>query len=182
MKKVVLVFGLIGGGIIVALMFLTMPFVDMADPEKMEMGKVIGYSTMIIALSTIFFGIKTYRDKYNGGVVKFGKGFLVGLYITLIATAMYAIGWEGFMVATGSSPQKFADQYMTSQVKILEDAGATAEAIKAKTDEINSMMKYYTNPLFRFFITMSEMLPVGLLVSLISAAILRRKNVLPANA
>lgn len=182
MKKVVLTFGLIAGAIVVGLMFLTMPLVDVMDESTMTRGMIIGYTTMVISLATIFFGIKVYRDKYNGGSIKFGKGFLIGLYISLIATTMYAFGWEGFMIANGSNPQEFAEQYAAGQMKILEESNATAEEIKTKSAEMKNMMEMYGNPLFRFFMTMLEMLPVGIIVSVICALILKNNKVLPAKA
>jgi hypothetical protein len=38
----------------------------------------------------------------------------------------------------------------------------------------------YSNPLYRLPITFVEMFPVGVLISLISAAVLRNSRVLPA--
>src|SRR5690349_19857432 len=90
MKRIVLIFGLIGGVIVTSLMLLMLP----ETKEDFKSGEIIGYSTMLIALSSIFFAIKLHRDKNLGGSITFGKGFLLGLYITLVAGVIYSIGWE----------------------------------------------------------------------------------------
>src|SRR6185295_11300925 len=95
MKKVVLTFGLIAGAIIVVLMFATMPLQN--NPQLRNSGHLIGYTTMLIAFSMIFFAIKSYRDQHQNGVITFGKGMQIGLLITLIASLSYAIGWEFYM-------------------------------------------------------------------------------------
>ena len=67
MKRIVLVLGIISGIIVSGMLFIS--FID--DIVDFENGKVVGYLTMTIALSTIFFGIKTYRDKHQNGIIKF---------------------------------------------------------------------------------------------------------------
>ena len=52
-------------------------------------------------------------------------------------------------------------------------------------DEIAKMEQFkeqYRNPLFRVPVTFLEIFPVGLLIALISAAVLRNSRVLPAAA
>ncbi|MCB0700874.1 MAG: DUF4199 domain-containing protein [Chitinophagales bacterium] len=178
MRKVVLTFGITAGLIVVVLMFLTMPSVLSGD---MEAGEAIGYTTMVLALSSIFFAIKTYRDKYLGGSIKFGKAFVIGLLISLIASFMYSTGWEAYMSINNIDGQEFMESYMDSKVEKMKEVGAAQTEIDAAIEEGKYWMKIMTNPLYRFLFTMfGEMFWVGLIVSLICAAILRNKNVLPA--
>ncbi|HEY8898017.1 MAG TPA: DUF4199 domain-containing protein, partial [Niastella sp.] len=86
MKKTVIVFGLISGLIISALLIIT---TTCYSSNHFEGSEVLGYAGMLVAFSFIFVGIKSYRDKYNGGVISFGKATLTGLYITLIGSTMY---------------------------------------------------------------------------------------------
>lgn len=177
MKKVVLIFGSIAGVISAAMLVITLPYMMEGD---MSGGEVWGYSSMIIALSAIFFGIKSYRDKYLGGVIKFGKAFLLGLYISLLASALYALGWEVSMAVHGVSVQEFIDYYTQCQIDMLQKSGASADKIAALETE-KAVGSWYLNPFLRFLASMVEIFPVGLLVSLISAAILKKKEVLPAS-
>src|ERR1051325_8248852 len=91
MKRIVIVCGLISGCIVSALMGISI-FVSNEHPDY-STGMFIGYAAMVLAFSLIFIGVKMFRDKYNGGVVSFGKAFLVGLYITLIASTIYVATW-----------------------------------------------------------------------------------------
>ncbi len=169
MKKVVLIFGAIGGIIVSSLMFITMG----SGKINFENGELIGYTTMIIALSTIFFAVKSYRDKYADGTIKFGKAFLIGLYVTLIASAMYVASW---MIISHANGDDFMNQYSEYMIKDLTDKGTPQTEIDAKIIEFNEIKELYKNPLFKILFTLIEILPVGLLISLISALILRRKE------
>lgn len=173
MKKIVLIYGGIGGLIIAAMLFITMP---MAMEGKMENGELIGYTTMVIALSTIFIGVKMYRDKHLGGVISFGKAFLVGLYITLVASFLYATGWELYLAIQGIGGNEFMEYYTQCQADQLEKSGASAEKIARMQEQSQSFMTWYNNPVLRFLWTMMiESFPVGLIVALITAAILKKK-------
>src|SRR6478735_4678738 len=91
MKKVVLTFGLISGAIICVMTMATMA-INQAQTD-FKLAEVLGYVSMIVSLSMVFFGIRSYRDNYRQGIISFGKAFQVGLYITLIASFLYVIGW-----------------------------------------------------------------------------------------
>lgn len=180
MKKIVLTFGTISGVILVALFFITDPFGNEMD---MDTSQVIGFATMIVALSTIFVGIKMYRDKHLGGEIKFGKAFLIGILITLVAGVFYSGGWELYVSVKGIDMLKFYDDYAAAGIEKMKSEGATTDEI-AKSMENNEQMKsMVSNPILRFLFTMLvEMFPVGLIISLISAALLRNKNILPAKS
>lgn len=174
MKKIVLVFGLIAGLIVVVMMFITMPF--MKDGDESGYGQLIGYTTMVIALSSIFFAVKAYRDKHLEGHINFGKAFLIGIYISLIASFMYACGWELFLKTSGMNLADFMESFTKPQIEAMRNNGATEQEIADMMVKIKSEMEWYYNPIMRFLFTMfGEMFPVGLLISLISAAILKKK-------
>ncbi|HMF72176.1 MAG TPA: DUF4199 domain-containing protein, partial [Flavitalea sp.] len=84
MKKNVWVFGIISGLVVTAMMLYSAAKISRGD--DFEGNEILGYTTMIVAFSFIFVGIKNYRDKYNQGVVSFGKAFKIGLLITLVAS------------------------------------------------------------------------------------------------
>ncbi|MBC7904447.1 MAG: DUF4199 domain-containing protein, partial [Gemmatimonadaceae bacterium] len=143
------------------------------DKEYSDTGMILGYLTMIIALSMIFFAIKNYRNKQLGGTITFGRAFLVGLYISLIASVIYAAGWELYLKTTGTN---FIEQYSKCQIDNLKAKGGSPEAMKAMNENIEMMKNIYKYPILRFGITILEIFPVGLLVSLIAAFILKRKQ------
>lgn len=166
MKKLVLIFGIIAGLISGGMFFVLHPEDGQMDFSR---GAVYGYLTMAIALSTIFFAVKQYRDKYNDGVINFGKSFLIGLYITLIAGAIYVLCWEIYYTNYASD---FGEQYVTYLESELISQGVSADKRAEELSSTRDMMESYSNSrLMRMGLTLMEIVPVGLLISLISALI-----------
>lgn len=138
-----------------------------------------GYLVMLVALSLIFVGVKRYRDVECGGVVSFGRAFLIGIGIALVAAVIYALGWELYLAVSGKD---FMAEYTASILDRMRVDGATPAAIAAKTAEMRAMAEAYRNPLFRLPMTFVEIFPVGLVVTLVSAALLRNPRLLPARS
>lgn len=136
-----------------------------------------GYLVMLVALSLIFVGVKRYRDVECGGIIGFGRALAVGLGIAAVAAVFYVVGWEAYQGATGFD---FMADYSASIVKAMRASGASQAAIDAKAAELRDMAVQYRNPLFRIPMTFAEVFPVGLLVALVSAALLRNPKLLPA--
>jgi Protein of unknown function (DUF4199) len=171
MKKIVLTFGLIGGAIMAALMFATLPFVDKIGFDK---GEIIGYTTMILAFMMVFFGIRSYRENVSGGRITFGRAFAVGILITLIACVCYVVAWE--IIYFKFMPD-FVDKYASYAIEKVRASGASQQAIDAQMQQMKSFKEMYDNPFINAAMTFAEPFPVGLIVTLISAAILRKRTI-----
>ena len=169
MKKTVLTFGLIGGAIIAVLMSATVPFAHKIGFDK---GLIVGYTTMVCAFLLVYFGIRSYRENVGGGTISFGRAFAVGILITLIVCLCYVITWD---IMYRFFVPDFLDKYATMIIEKMKSAGAAQQAIDTKIKEMNDMKVWYANPFLRAAATMMEPLPVGLLMTLISSAILRKK-------
>ena len=176
MKKVVLIFGGIAGTISALMFVITLPLYR-SGALDMSNGMVIGYTSMIIALSVMFFGIKSYRDNYQHGVITYGQGFKVGILIALIAAVFYAGAWE---ICLKLLYPDFMEFYSACMVKKAEAKGATAVEMAKLQEDIVWMKEIYKKPIQRFGMTMLEIFPVGLILALVFPAILRKKEVLPA--
>ncbi len=172
--KYTLIYGGIAGAIAIGLMTATIAL-DLTGHDSTSM--LVGYLIMLAALSLIFVGVKRYRDVECGGIIRFGRAFLLGLGIAAVAGILYAIGWEVYLAASG---RDFMAEYSASMVETMRVEGATAAAIEAKAAEMRALAESYRNPLFRFPLTFVEIFPVGLLVALVSAALLRNPRLLPA--
>lgn len=179
MLKIVIVYGLIAGVIVAAMIRLWFYFYRQGI-VNLDNGEIFGYGSMIIALSMVFFGIKSYRDNQNGGTIGFWKGVQVGLLISLVAALIYAGAWEIYVQARPDNLNDFLDQYTEHQLNKLRESGAPSERIEHAASEMASFRKMYENPLVRFGITLTEIAPVGIIVTLVSAALLRKKELLPA--
>lgn len=177
MTRIVLIFGLISGAIAAGLMWLLVA-VQNSGLVDIEHGMTLGYATMIIALSLVFFGVKSYRDNH-GGHITFFKGLQVGILISIVCAICYAGSWELYYRGSG---QEFLKKYTATYIDGLKKGGASdAEVTKAET-EMAQFQEMYKNFFVRFGFTLMEIVPVGLIVTLISAALLRRRELLPAAA
>lgn len=172
MKQVTLKYGIIAGVIVAVFMLLTTPLMkDMAT--NYDLAQILGYVSMLLSLSTVFVAIKTFRDKFNSGKVKFGKAFLIGIYITLIAGTIYSLT---FLVYFNFVDNSFIEFYTQSQIEEINAMDISQAAKTEKIAEMSEQMEAYTNPLVMFLVSLFvEYFPVGLVVSLIAAAILRKK-------
>ena len=177
MKKVITTYGIISGIITAGLMLVTMPLFENGTLD-FDNGALIGYAGMVIALSLIFFGIRSFRDNQAGGNLAFGKAFLIGAAITLIASLFYAVAWE---ITYARSGEIFVQQWTDHELKGLREGGATESELQTAKDKWKDFGELYKNPIIRFGMTLTEILPIGLLISLLSAFLLRKKGPLPAN-
>jgi len=174
MTRTVLTYGLISGAILVVLMAITLPLC-MNGTLSFEYSEVLGYTEMILAFLLVFFGIRSYRENAGGGTITFGKAFKVGLFITLITCAVYVISWE--IIYYGFIPD-FADKYAVHMIDRMEKKGEPVAAIAEAKKKMDEFKVAYRNPFFNVGMTFMEVFPVGFLVTLISAGILRRKPAL----
>ncbi len=174
MKKNILIYGLISGLIVSALMLLSVNYVSYCKGNVDYDGSMlIGYASMLIAFSLVFVGTRNYRDKYNGGVISFGKAFKIGFFIVLIASTLYVVSW---LITNYFFMPDFMEKYSAHMIDRLKAGGASPAEIEKETKEMANMAEMYKNPLVKILFTYAEILPVGLLVALISALILKRKN------
>lgn len=134
---------------------------------------LIGYASMLIAFSMVFVGIRNYRDKFNNGTISFGKAFKIGILIVLIASTIYVVSW---LVYYFFFIPDFMDKYGVREIENMKTSGATMTEIESKTKEMAEFAKMYKNPFFNAMMTYAEILPVGLIVTLISALILKSKT------
>jgi hypothetical protein len=170
MKKIVLVYGGIAGVIVGGMFFATWPLHEKGI-INFDNGHLVGYTTMVIALSLIFFAVKSFRDQQSGGNITFGKGLVIGLLITLVAGVLYALTWE-IMYNTVASDfmEKMSQHYYDTAVK----EGASEVKLAELKQEMQEFSVMYENPIIRFGFTLLEIIPVGIIISLISAGLLRK--------
>lgn len=176
MGKYILTYGLISG-IIVGVSLLIGGLA--ASGSGFMVPEWVGYLTMLLALAFVFLGVKKYRDHEQGGVIKFGKALAIGLGISVVAGLIYVASWELYLM---QSDYSFMTQYAEGAIAAKEASGASAEEVAAYREEMAASMENYSKLHFRLFITFLEIFPVGLLVSLVSAALLRNSKFLPARA
>jgi hypothetical protein len=168
MKKTVLTYGLISGAIAAVLLLAHVPFMHALEGST---GLIVGYTGIVLSSLLIFFGVRSYRENVGNGKISFGRGLAVGILIALISAAGYVAAWE---VVYYTNPG-ITDKIFDKTVDDLKAKGAPQDEIDKKFQEVESFKKLYANPLVNVAFTFIEPFPVGLLITLISAGILRRK-------
>ena len=170
-----LIYGGISGAVVVSIISASIAM----DLPSHATSMWVGYLIMLAALSLIFVGVKRYRDVECGGVVRFGRAFGLGLGIAAVAALVYVVGWETYLALSGKD---FMAEYSAGIIEGLRSEGATQAALDAKAAEMRDLAESYRNPLFRVPLTFVEIFPVGLLVALVSAGLLRNPKLLPARS
>src|ERR1700688_62599 len=168
MKKTILTFGLISGAISSLMMVATVPFADRIGFDK---GAIVGYTGIVLAFLLVFFGIRSYRDN-AGGQITFSKAFAVGISITVISCICYVVTWE---ILYFNFLPDFMHKYGAHMIEKAKASGASAAAVQAQVDQVKKYKEMYANPLINAAMTFIEPFPIGLVITLISAAVLRRK-------
>lgn len=170
MRKIVLTFGLIAGAIMSAMLVLTQPFAEQIGFDK---GAILGYTSMVLAFLMVYFGVRSYRDNVAGGSITFGRALGVGLLIMVVASLCYVATWE---IIYFGFPNDFAAKYSAHMIEQARAAGATEAQLATKVKEMAEYQRMYANPLFNIAITFLEPLPVGLVLTLVTAGILGRRR------
>jgi hypothetical protein len=170
MKKTVWTFGLIAGALSAGMMLVTLPFANKIGHDK---GELIGYTTIVASALLVFFGIRSYREQVAGGRLTFGRGFAVGILITLISNFCYVAAWE---VVYFKFMPDFADKYAAHMVERAKASGESPEKIEKAERQAQQFKEMYKNPAVNVAMTFAEVFPIGLGMTLLSAAILRRKE------
>lgn len=171
MTRNVLIFGCILGAIISLNLIYTVNLLY-SDPG-FKANDVVGYAAMVVIFSLSFFGIRNYRNRQLGGVISFGRAFKTGALIALLGSTIYVIFWLFYYYLVVPD---FLDKYIAHVMTSCTRDGLSASAIADKSKEMTEFREMYKSPLFVILMTYAEVLPVGLVVALISALILKRKK------
>lgn len=174
MSRIILIFGIAAGLVVTVPMCLLLAN---TEPGSAAHSYFTGYLIMLLALSLIFVGVKRLRDREGGGVIRFVPALLAGLGISTVAGVIYVIGWEMTLAVTDFA---FVDSYSTAAIEAARAKGASAADIAAVVAQMDEFRRQYANPFIRLPMTFIEIFPVGVLISLISAALLRNSRFLPA--
>lgn len=175
MFRLILAFG-IAAGLLAA---LPMCYMAAGSDSAAAHSYVAGYAVLLLALSLVFVAVKRYRDRVLGGAIRFLPAFGVGLAISAVAGVVYVIGWEITLAITNYA---FVDDYAAAALEAKRASGASAAELAKLAADMDAFKGQYMNPAFRMPMTFVEIFPVGVLVSLVSAALLRNSRFLPARS
>lgn len=148
-------------------------FIDESGNWDFGKSEIAGYIAMILSLSTIIIGVKRYRDNVKNGFISFKEAFLTGLYIVIIASVIYVIGW---MIYYPFIATEFCEQYLDHSINEWHESGLSQSEISENKSAMIAQFEAYENPIIRIGMTFLEIFPIGLVIALISALILKKKE------
>jgi hypothetical protein len=171
MKRNIWIFGSIAGLIVAAFMVVSSALCYHSGTFEGSM--LLGYAGMLLAFSFVFVGIKNYRDQYNNGTVTFAQGLKIGGLITLIAATVYVVVWlfDFYLFIPD-----FMEKYIAHTITQAKADGATQAELNEQIADMAWYREKYKNPVWVMLLTYCEILPVGIVVILISALILKRNT------
>jgi len=169
MKKIVLTFGLISGVIASAMMAITFPVIESIGYGKAEL---LGYTSIVLSCLLVFFGIRSYRETVGGGRIGFGRGFGVGISIVAVSCLVYVLS---FQVIYFKLMPDFAARFEACMVEHVRAKGGDAQAVAAASKQVQEFKRLWDNPVTNAALTFIEPFPIGLIVALVSAAILKKR-------
>ena len=178
MIRKILGYGAIAG--LVAGSAVSLTALGLGDHSIGGWGMAIGYLIMLAALSAIFVAIKRQRDEAGGGVIGFWPAFGLGAAISVVASIVYALCWDA---ALAIGHIRFGHSYAASTIADARSHGMAPGDLAKLTAEMTTFAEQYDGSiLYRLPMSMMEILPVGLLVSLVSALLLWKGLFRPVRA
>jgi hypothetical protein len=177
MLRTIVVYGL-SGAVVVGVLMAGGSLAWMQDGQPpSENGAVVGYLIQLLALTAVFLGIKHHRDVALGGVIRFLPAFGVGTAISAVATLGWVIGWEIVLAVSNMDFPAVMKEQMLSQARAR--GASEVELSKAAADAAKFAQLYSIAPI-RWAISFVEMFPIGVVVSLAAAGLLRNSRFMPA--
>ncbi len=167
MRNTIFKFGLFSGLFSSLMMVATLPLEDRIGFDRAEF---LGYTILVLSFLLVFLGIRSYRI-HAGNHITFVRAFAVGISITLISSVFYVITWE---ILYFNFLHDFMDKYGAYMITKMKASGASPAAIQAQMQQLKNYKQMYENPLLNAAFTFIEPFPVGFVITLISALVLRR--------
>ncbi len=170
MKKTILRFGFLSAIVLLGVSLVAY-VVFIKNSDDFGTREIIGYASIVLSLAFVFIGIKYFRDKMNNGWLSFGQGMKLGTLITLFPSVLFGI-WS-LIYAYYLDPE-FNDKYFNSEIEQMRKSLPADEfAVKAK--EMESFRDLSANPAFAFGLMFITVFLIGLIITIISTFILKRK-------
>jgi len=166
MKNPILRFGLIGGIVLFILAQLQWQFVGTS--MSYNQAQIVGYLSIIFALTSIYFAVRKYREEVGAGYISFGKAFQIGSLTALIPAAFMFVSTVIFYLSYGEEFKAWALAEMQKTTP--------PEKLAMMMEQYETNQALYDNPYFQGLIMFLTVMVIGLIVSAITAFILQKKR------
>ena len=168
MKNTAFTFGLLSGALAIVLMLATLPYLGSMETGKMDL---LGYTSIVVSALILFVGIRSYRER--AGRLTFARGVAVGLLISLVSSVAYM---AAFQVIYFKVMPEFGEKFSACMVERARTNGATQHELEQTAATARTLKSIYDHPAGNAALTFATTFPVGLVFSVVAAAILRSKG------
>ncbi len=162
MKAVIYRYALWAAAIMIALGMLNWFLI--ARPMGYRASEIVGYLSIILALSTIFLAVRHYGMRYGG--VTFRQGFRIGILITLIASVAMWVYSALYFIVFGDAFKAWVNDHYESTM--------TPAAYQAHLDQMTQMPAWVLHPVMQGFIMFLTVFFIGLIITLIAALVMKK--------
>lgn len=170
MRKTILRYGLFGISLMLLILFVV--FLVFRNDYRWEVQEVIGYVTIVLSLVFVYFGIRHWRDNYNSGKLSFAQGLKLGTLITLFP----AVGFGLFtLLQINVLDPDFNNKYYGHYVQKVKASTPPAE-LEATLQKLEIEKEMFANPLMQFVLMFLTVFLIGIVITVLSALFLQRKN------
>jgi hypothetical protein len=135
-----------------------------AKPIGYRASEVVGYLSMVLSLSMIFFAIRHFRTKHGTGTISFGQGFRIGILITLITSGIFFVYSVVYFMIWGNSFKLWAHEHFKATL--------SSEQFQEYLTQMQQPL--YNSPVFQGLVMFLTVFFIGLIITLISATVLKR--------
>ncbi|MCB1552820.1 MAG: DUF4199 domain-containing protein [Xanthomonadales bacterium] len=162
-------YGLLGGGLLCLPMFVPY-FVFGLRTDWMKAGEVIGYSSMVLCMTATWFAMR--HEQRRRGPLGFGALLATGVGVSAVAGLVFGLATWGFYAAAGDALPEAIIEFYLAQAR--DPALGAAESAR-QVAEIESMKPFFFNRPLQAAVMFATVFVIGVVVSLISAAITRAR-------
>ncbi len=163
MKNPILRYGLIGA--LVVVFFTTVPWLTFSKSMSYSLAVKLGYLSVLLALSSIFFAVRQYRDDIANGMISFWKAFKIGILTTLIPSAF-------MFVSTAIFHMNYGEEFRAWSVDAMKKS-LPEEQFQAQMESMGDLV---SNPYFQGAVMFITVFVIGVIVSIIVALIMKTKT------
>ena len=159
-------YGVILGG---ALMIISLLLYALGLDKDETVSKIAGIFNILIPAIITFLGIKALRDENQNGFITFGQGFSCGLVISIIGAVIS--GLYSYLYFLVINPWMVTYVRMKQEQEML-DRGLS----ESEVEKMAGTMEMWTTPGMMAAFAVIGMIVLGLVISLIAAAILKKED------
>lgn len=170
MQKTIFRFGFYGIALMLVILFTS--FFIFKGRENWEAQEILGYTTIVISLVFVYFGIRHWRDNYNAGQLTFGQGLKLGSLITLFPSV--AFGLFTWLEVSVLDPG-FSDKYYGYQVQKMK-ASTPPDKIQEALQKLESEKEMFSSPFLQFAVMFLTVFLIGIVITVISSLILQKTS------